>query len=82
MKSGQRGSAGRPAALHGPVATLPKPGVHPLVDLVADPLDQALSNRAVVVAAKFAVRCRRGGDVFLGKPIHGEKIHLDYRKRP
>jgi hypothetical protein len=28
------------------------------------------------------VRCRRGGDVFLGKPIHGEKIHLDYRKRP
>src|ERR1035441_8141366 len=59
-----------------------EPGVHPLVDLLADPLDETLGYRAVIVAAKFVVRCRCGCDVLAGTLIHGEKIHLDYRIRP
>ena len=35
---------------------LPEPGVHPVVDLRADPVDQALSDRIVIVAAEFVVR--------------------------
>lgn len=81
-------TGGRPAAsarlrrmiamLPGTVSgALPEPGVHPLVDLVADPLDQPLSDRDVVLAAKFAVRRRRGGDVVPGKLLHGDTIHLD-----
>src|ERR1019366_7160068 len=59
-----------------------EPCVPPLVDLLADPLDETLGYRAVIVAAKFVVRCRCGCDVLAGTLIHGEKIHLDYRIRP
>src|SRR6266498_1823376 len=71
------------AALPGTVVgTLRQPGVHPFVDLRTDPLDQALGDRAVIVAAKFAVRRRRGSNVISGDLLHGDTIHLDHRLRP
>jgi len=60
------------------------PGVHPLVDLQADLLDQARGDRGdhgVVLAAKFLVRCRRGGDVVTDMLIHADKIHLEIQAR-
>ena len=75
--------AGRvPVSLHGPVAAMPESGIDPLIDLRADPLDQALGDRAVIIAAKFMMRCRRRGDVLTGKLVHGDKIHLDCQVRP
>ena len=41
-----------------PTSQAPQLGVYSLVDLRADPLDQAFCDRAVIVAAKFVMRCR------------------------
>jgi hypothetical protein len=37
--------------------------VYPLVDLRTNPIDQAFCDRAVIVAAKFVMRCCSGSDV-------------------
>ena len=42
---------------------LAEPGVHPLVDLGADPLDLALGHGTVVVPAEFGVHGRGGGNI-------------------
>ena len=40
-----------PVTLRGRGAAQIQPGVHPLVDLRADPVDEALGDRVVIVAA-------------------------------
>ena len=58
------------------------PGVHPLVDLGADSLDQALSHRAVVVPAKFGVRCRCRANLIPRRSLQANKLHRDSRRGP
>jgi Phage integrase family len=52
-----------------------EPGIDSLVDLCANPIDQALCDRDVIVSAEFAVRCRRGSDVIMRSLLHGDTIH-------
>jgi hypothetical protein len=56
-----------------------EPSVDPFVDLRADPIDEALRDRAVIIAAKFAMCCRCGGDVIPSSLFHGITIHRKYR---
>jgi hypothetical protein len=53
-----------------------EPGVYPLVDLCADPIDQAFCDRAVVVAAEFVMSRCCGSDVVPGCLIHSVTIRL------
>jgi integrase len=69
---------GRTRLVYQRSAALRQPSVHALVDLRANPIDQTLRDRTIVVATKFAVRCRCGGDVVPGGLIHYITIHLDY----
>ena len=55
-----------------------QPGVYSLVDLRADPIDQAFCDRTVIVAAKFVMRRCCGSDFVPGHLIHGVTIHLKY----
>ena len=54
-------------------------GVYSLVDLRADPIDQAFCDRAVIVAAKFVMCCCCGSDVVPGCLIHRVTLHLNHR---
>jgi len=53
-----------------------EPGVYPLVDLRADPIDQAFCDRAVIIAAEFTMSCCCGSYVIPGRLIHSVTIHL------
>ncbi len=63
-------------------ATLGELGVHPLVDLQADPLDQPFGHSVRVVSAKITVRGKGGGDVRTRSLLHADTLHRDQAARP
>jgi hypothetical protein len=58
-----------------------EPGVYPLVDLRTDPIDQALCDRTVIVAAKFVMHCCYGSDG-AGLGLSGAVLILEGLKLP
>src|SRR6516165_3434071 len=63
-----------PCSLAGLDATLRQPCVYLLVDLRADPFDQALGQGAVVLVTQFAMHGRGRGDVLMCSPVHTSKV--------
>jgi hypothetical protein len=54
-----------------------KLGFDPLINLCANPIDQALSYSIVIGAAQFAMRRRGSGNVITGCLVHALTIRLD-----
>jgi hypothetical protein len=56
---------------------LRQPGINPPVDLVADPLDQALGHGVVVGGAQLTVRGARSGYLVTRLLVHVDTIRRD-----
>jgi hypothetical protein len=56
------------------VASAPQAGVHPPVDLLADPLDKALGDGGLISRAKFGVSRHRGGDLLALVSVHRDTL--------
>jgi hypothetical protein len=59
-----------------------KLGFDPLINLCANPIDQALSYSIVIGVAQFAMRRRGSGNVITGCLVHALTIHLDRMPDP
>ena len=77
--SGGRGShlAGGALRRRGRGAALRQPGINPPVDLVTDPLDQALGHGMVVGGAQLMVRGARSGNLVTRLLVHVDTIRRD-----
>src|SRR5262245_5718127 len=73
---------GHVTALREPVAVLRQPSVHPLVDLGADPLDEALRHGVVVIGPKLTMRGARSCDLLACLLVHTDMIHRDHADWP
>ena len=59
-----------------------KLGFDPLINLCADPIDQALGYSIVIGVAQFAMRRRSSGNVITGCLVHALTIYLDRQASP
>jgi hypothetical protein len=59
-----------------------KLGFDPLINLCANPIDQALGYSIVIGIAQFAMRRRSSGNVITGCLVHELTIHLDRQPGP
>jgi len=57
-----------------PAVVLTEPGVHPLVDLLADPLDKTLGHRRLVARAEFGMGGHGGGDLITLVGVHAHTL--------
>src|SRR5215470_11040323 len=67
-------SRGQLATRREPVAVLRQPGIHPLVDLGADPLDEALRHGVVVSGPKLTMCGARSRDLLACLLVHADTI--------